>query len=182
MNDSSTDDALVRQAGRDADAFAILYRRHLQRVYSYLMSRLGNTQDAQDLTAQTFLAALKSLGAYEPRDAFSGWLLSIARHKVADHFRSSAPVVPIDDLELEGVSAQGFDDLITERLEIESVVLLLGKINPDRAEALRLHYFGALKQREIAEIMGKSEGAVKMLIARALDDIRTLLAVKETIS
>lgn len=177
--ESLPDDTLAKRSLQDADAFAILYRRHLHRVYSYSFSRLGDAQDAQDVTAQTFLAALKGLRAYEPRATFAAWLLSIAKRKTADHFRSAKSLTSIDEMELEGQSAQGFDDVIIQRLEMETVVSLLQKLNPDRAEALRLHYFGVLKLREVAELMGKSEGAVKMLVARALDDIRTLLAVKE---
>jgi RNA polymerase sigma-70 factor (ECF subfamily) len=177
--ESSTDDDLAKRSLHEVDAFATLYRRHLHRVYSYLISRVGNIQDAQDLTAQTFLAALKGIGTYEPRDMFGAWLLGIAKRKTSDHFRSSKPLVLIDDVEMTVMPEQSVDDQIIERLEIETVVCLLEKINPDRAEALRLHYFGVLKLRQVAELMGKSEGAVKMLVARALDDIRTLLAVKE---
>lgn len=191
MDESIDDDVLVRQALQDAgvfadtfaNAFAILYRRYVQRVYSYSLSRTGNVQDAQDLTAQTFLAAMKALDTYEPRGMFSAWLLAIARHKAADLFRGDRDHLVLDETgEADSILpdlTEAVDALVIERLRMEEVTALLTRLNPDRAEALRLRYFGELKLREIAQVMDKSEGAVKMLIARGLDDLRKMLAIHE---
>lgn len=185
MDEFPPDDVLARRAGRDGDAFAALYRRHLHRVYSYLMSRVGDAQDAQDLTAKTFLAALEGIDAYQPRGTFSAWLLTIARHKAADHFRHSKPLLSMDVMEeMEPLAAWSLDDMTIEadvisRLQIETVVALLDRLTPDRAEAVRLRYFGDLPFREVAVLMDKSESAVKMLVARGLDDIRNLLPIEE---
>lgn len=179
MDDTQPDDVLAEMAVHDSDAFAMLYRRYLQRVYSYLLSRVGNVQDAQDLTAQTFIAALKSLQSYEARGMFGAWIISIARYKAMDHFRTTPALVSIDDFQPLFDHSQPLDELVVERLQMEHIAALLEKLNPDRAEALRLRFFGDLKMREIAEMMEKSEGAVKMLVARALDDIRHMLERQE---
>lgn len=160
----------------------MLYRRHLHRVYSYVLSRVANVQDAEDLTAQTFTAALQGIGVYEDRGTFIAWLLSIARRKAADHFRNQTSVVVMDDMpQLEG-GAPAVDETVMEHLRIEEVALLLRKLNPERAEALRLRYLADLKIREVSDVMEKSEGAVKMLISRGLDDIRQVLNIQEEIS
>jgi RNA polymerase sigma-70 factor (ECF subfamily) len=182
MDEVFNDDVLAKQARDDPEAFATLYRRYLQRVYSYLLSRVGNIQDAQDLTTQTFLAALQGISTYEPRGMFAAWLLSIARRKVMDHFRHTPPTLALDDLDIAIQPHQFVDAVVLERLQMQEVVTLLDKINPDRAEALRLRYFGGLSFREVAIAMEKTEGAVKMLVARALEDLRHLLAVREEIS
>jgi RNA polymerase sigma-70 factor, ECF subfamily len=179
MDESTNDDVLAKQALSDVEAFAILYRHYVQRVYSYSLSRVGNPQDAQDLTAQTFLAAMQALDSYEPRGMFSAWLLGIARRKAADHYRDIQMDVPIKDVELIPEPVDAVDEAIIERLQMEEVASLLAKLNPERAEALRLRYFGELKLREIAQVMDKSEGAVKMLVARALDDLRKMLIIRE---
>jgi RNA polymerase sigma-70 factor (ECF subfamily) len=179
MDESTDDDVLAQQARHEVEAFAVLYRRHLQRVYSYALSRVGNTHDAQDLTAQTFLAAMQALASYEPRGMFSAWLLGIARRKAVDHYREAQADLPIEDVELISESVDRVDDTVIERLQMEEVAALLDKLNVDRAEALRLRYFGELKIWEIAQVMDKSEGAVKMLVPRALDDLRKMLTIRE---
>ncbi|MBC8171480.1 MAG: RNA polymerase sigma factor [Anaerolineae bacterium] len=182
MEEVLNDDVLAKQARADPEAFAILYRRYLHQVYSYLLSRVGNIQDAQDLTAQTFLATLQGLHSYEPRGMFAAWLLSIARRKSMDHFRYTPPMTALDDRDIAIQPNQFVDVVVLERLQMQEVVTLLEKINPDRAEALRLRYFGGLSFREVAIAMEKTEGAVKMLVTRALEDLRNLLAVREEIS
>src|SRR3972149_3962681 len=93
------DDTLAGQARTDAAAFAELYRRHVDHVCRFLMLHTGNVQDAQDLTAQTFIAALEQLERYQPQGRFRMWLLAIARHKAADFFRKNKIMVPLEMLE-----------------------------------------------------------------------------------
>ncbi|MGJ3240327.1 MAG: RNA polymerase sigma factor [Anaerolineae bacterium] len=182
MDETLTDDALVSRAKDDIEAFATLYRRHLHRVYSYLLSRVGNVHDAQDLTTQTFIAALRGMQTYEPRGLFIAWLLGIARYKLSDHFRDNHSIISIDDIAPLPDGINSVEDVIIKQLRIEEITTILEKLNPERAEALRLRYFADLKIREVADMVGKSEGAVKMLIARGLDDIRQVLNIQEEIS
>jgi RNA polymerase sigma-70 factor (ECF subfamily) len=182
MDETPTDDRLAKLAAQDADAFATLYRRHLQRVYSYLLSRTGNIQDAQDLTAQTFMAAMENITNYEPRGLFVGWLMSIAKRKLIDHWRCQQPIISIEAADTQTDGKQIPDDIVRERLQMQEITVVLSKLNPERAEVLTLRFFGELKIREVAAVMGKSEGAVKMLLARALDDLRNILVVQEETS
>ena len=181
MDETLTDDALASRAKEDVEAFARLYRRHLHRVYSYLHSRCGNVQDAQDLTTQTFIAALSGIQTYESRGFFTAWLFGIAKHKMNDHFRRNHPTISIDEITPPSEGMSSVEDIITRQLRIEEITLILEKLNPERAEAIRLRYFADLKIREVAEVMEKNEGAVKMLISRGLDDIRQVLDIQEEI-
>ena len=180
MFDESTDDEiLAKHAAQHVEAFAMLYRRYTNLVYSYLLSRVGNSEDAQDLTGQTFLAALEDIQTYHHRGRFVAWLLGIAHHKAADHFRQRPSWVNTEIIE-ENVDTQAQPEtLVEQRLEMETIVKALDYLGPDRAEALRLRVFGELKMAEVAAVMGKSEGAVKMLVTRALADLRHLLQSKQ---
>lgn len=182
MDGTWDDDALVAIAGHDVEAFAMLYRRHLHRVYSYLLSRVGNVHDAQDLTTQTFVAALNAIETYQPRGLFVAWLLGIARRKLSDHFRDSIPTVAIEDIDVQLANQDVLEEAVINRLQMQEVVMILARLNPERAEAIRLRYLANLKIREVAEVMEKSEGAIKMLLARGLDDIRHVLGIQEKIS
>ncbi|MEM9951165.1 MAG: sigma-70 family RNA polymerase sigma factor [Chloroflexota bacterium] len=182
MTETQSDDLLVEAALNDPDAFAILYRRYLQRVYSYLLSKVGNKQDAQNLTTQTFMAALDGIASYQPQGNFGAWLIGIARHKVADHFRKQRRIISIDDVPTLREMTMPLDEIVNQQLQLEAVIDLLNKINSDRAEAIQLRFFANLKMQEIALIMQKSEDAVKMLVSRGLDDLRQMLNLMEKTS
>src|SRR5262245_47822728 len=91
--------ALVRRAQTNAQAFGALYDRYVQRVYRYCLYRTNHLHEAEDLTAQIFLAALESLPRYRQDGHFAAWLFSIARNKVAEHHRH-APHEPLDEAQL----------------------------------------------------------------------------------
>ena len=170
---------LVRHAQRDLRAFSTLYERYATRVYRYLLFRVGNADDAQDLTSQTFLAAMENIAKYRGQSQFVAWLLGIARHKTADQFRRRKPEVEIEDVELLADANERPDELIGRQLEVEQVVQKLKVLAPDRAEALTLRLFAELEVREIAQIMGRDEAAVRMLVWRGLKDLQARLLREE---
>lgn len=165
---------LVKQAQQDLRQFNQLYERHIQRVYRYLLVRTGNVADAQDLTSQTFLAAMENLVQYKGKRPFLAWLLGIARHKVTDHYRYYPQEVTLDNAEeIPSNDKELPDTLVSHRLQIELVARKLRTIAPDRSEALTLRLFGGLGVPEIARFMGKKETAVRMLIHRGLRDLQS---------
>ena len=171
---------LVRHAQRDLRAFSPLYERYATQVYRYLLFRVGNVDDAQDLTSQTFLAAMESLPKYRGQSQFVAWLLGIARHKTVDQFRRRKPEVEIEIAENLSDSDDRPDDLIGRQLQIEQVMRKLNTLAPDRAEALTLRLFAELEVREIAQIMERDEAAVRMLVWRGLKDLQAQLTREET--
>jgi RNA polymerase sigma-70 factor (ECF subfamily) len=169
----STDDLqLARDAITNTDVFAALYRRHVTRVYRYHMAHIGNVKDAEDLTSQTFMAALENLRSYRGTGSFAAWILGIASKKRLMYFRGNRHEVPLDaalHIPSPGLST---DKEAFHRLKLESISRALKKIPPDRADAIALSYFGGLSNIEISRMLKKSEAAVKMLISRGLQDLR----------
>lgn len=170
------DNALARAAQHNPDAFAELYRRHLNRVYRYLLARLGDVHQAQDLTAQTFLSALENIASYHGNGKFVSWLMTIARNKVADQFRARHVTLPLEVLVQVAAPGPSPYQLTAARLRLEQLARIIPTLSHDRAEALTLRLFGGLSAGEAAEVMGKSETAVKMLVHRAICDIQERLA------
>lgn len=163
---------LAQRAITDIEAFAELYRRHLTRVYRYLVAHVGNTRDAEDLTSQTFLAALEGIGSFRGSGSFAAWILGIASRKRLMFYRGSKPEVPLEDAIPYPSQELPTDRAAAQRLQLESISRALKKLSPDRAEALILTYFGGLSQAEAGRVLNKSEAAVKMLISRGLQDLR----------
>lgn len=129
----SDDDALALKAQRDRTAFAALYHRHFERVFRYLLAHMGSREEAQDLTALTFMAAMESLHRYEPRGKFLAWLMAITRNKAAMHHRTRKPQVSLDSaLEIADPSPSP-EALAARRLQGEQIARRLADLPGERA-------------------------------------------------
>lgn len=165
---------LVRKAQENLSAFSELYQRHVQRIYRYVLMRTGNPHEAQDLTSQTFLAAMESLEKYRYTQPFAAWLIGIARHKVGDFYRQKQPQTWLT-LANDLPSEEAPEEQVSQQMKIALVARKLQTLAPDRAEALSLRLFGGLEVAEIARLMGKQETAVRMLVFRGLRDLQEQL-------
>lgn len=165
---------LATRARTDANAFAELYRRHLTRVYRYHMAHTGNVKEAEDLTSQTFMSALEAIHSFRNEGTFAAWILGIAMRKQAAFFRglrrAEVSLSEADDLP-DGNPRT--DQAALQRIRLDQVRCALNGISPDRADAIRLCFFGGLDYMEAARVLGKSEAAVKMLVSRGIQDLRT---------
>lgn len=172
---------LVADLKYDPEAFAVLYNRYLTPIYRYIYLRLGNKADAEDLTSEVFLRALKKIDSYRHMGySFSAWLFRIAYHLIIDHRRSRRHTAPIDDFS-ESIVADNDDPLSTllqdedyQRLKVQ--IESLPKL---QQEALALRFSGGLKNREIGKILGKREGTVKMTIHRAVSALKGVMEDEE---
>jgi len=179
QNDRSTaseDAELARRARNSPDAFSELYHRYLPGVYRYHLARTGNVQEAEDLTAQTFLSALEAIVTFRQQGSFSAWLFGIARHKLHDHYRQRKPDLPLEEVEALHSPLPMPEEVAFQRLEMGRVAQVLRLISPERAEALVLCLFGGLSLPEAAQALDKSEAAVKMLVYRGISDLQGRLA------
>lgn len=184
------DTQLVKLAHDDADAFEVLYRRHVTRVYRYCYGRLSNVADAEDLTTQVFLAALESLRRYRGRGTFSAWLLGIARNKCNDFYRTAyaepkkvstsveRPDTHDMDETLADVNAVDPEESLILEALLDCVERMIAYLSEDRMEALRLRYWGGLSMAEIGRVMRRTEAAAKMLVSRAVSDLRERCTVQ----
>lgn len=163
---------LAQRAINDIEAFAELYRRHLTRVYRYHVAHVGNAKDAEDLTSQTFIAALEGIRSFRGTGSFAAWILGIASRKRLMFYRGNKPEFPLEEALHYPSPNLPTDKAAAQRLQLDSVSRALRQLSPDRAEALILTYFGGLSYAEAGRVLKKSEAAVKMLISRGLQDLR----------
>ena len=172
------DRILIIQAKKDPCQFLALYQRHYRRVYVYHLARTGNEQDAQDLTSETFMAALNSLAAYRPEvgnsheHSFTAWLFGIAHHKLADFFDKWVPQSSLEEVGERPAGNTPPEQATVQRGDLTRLRQLLALLPEERADALSLRYFSELSLAEVAQVMGKSEAAVKMLVYRGLQELR----------
>ena len=165
---------LARHAIADINAFAELYHRHITRVYRYHIAHTGNVKDAEDLTSQTFTAALECIRSFRGTGSFAAWIMGIASKKRLMFYRKrgSRAEVPLDAALYYPSPDLPTDKAANQRLVLESISRALRQISPDRSEAIILTFFGGLSNAEAGRVLNKSEAAVKMLVSRGLQDLR----------
>lgn len=170
------DDALVLAARARPDDFGLLYERYMPRVYRYLVARTGLRDEASDLTQVAFLKAFDALPKFSPKKGtFATWLFRIARNAAADAHRKRRATVSWDGLReaLTATNGASPEAIAEKRERLDRLRRLLGGIDADKRELLALRFASDLSSREIAQVVGKSEAAVKKQLTR------TITALKE---
>jgi len=158
---------LVQATLQDPGKFGELYRIYVERIFRYLYSRVGNVQEAEDLTAQTFLAALETIEHYRENGHFAAWLFGIARNKAVDHYRRREKVDPLE----EEHQSSGENDPLTGIIRSERAEALAGLIRAlpeSERELLRLRYLAELSFDEMAHALKRNADAVKKSLYRLL--------------
>ncbi len=177
MNDATKAGIPTGAAKAESDrAFEQLYRDHLRDVYSYSYYRVGNHHDAEDLTEQAFLQAYRHFDrARRESDGrpLRPWLIRIAHNLASNYHRDRArrPQTPLESVE-PPAAKHGTEALVEGREELRSVIKHLDGLPGDRREALIMRFALGMDNREIARAMGKSDGATKVLIHRAIKQLQ----------
>ena len=173
-----------QRAGRPAQAGAgarllALYDHALPQVYGYLLARCGQRAVAEDLTAETFLAAVDAVrgvrGGPAPVPMSTGWLIGVARHKLSDHWRRQAR----EERTLRAVAAEpepGPADPWDETIDAVTARAVLGRLGPHHRAALTLRYVDDLPVPEVAAILGRTVHATEALLVRARSAFRAAYA------
>jgi RNA polymerase sigma-70 factor (ECF subfamily) len=162
------------QAG-DRDALEELYLEHFDRIYSYLHMTVGNRHDAEDLTTQTFLRMLESIGRFTVGTApFSAWLFRIAHNLAMDHFRGRRRWQPEEEVpEPPGAVESSAEDAAIRMLSSESMFDLIEELSDEQRQVLILKFVFDFSNAEAATVLEKTEGAVKSLQHRALASLQS---------
>jgi RNA polymerase sigma-70 factor (ECF subfamily) len=170
------DAPLVRAAQADPQAFSALYRRHYATIVGYLHRRVGDAHLAEDLAADTFIAALGSIDRYRPTGApFRAWLLRIATNLANNHLRRAARRRRRLSYVERWREEHGPDP---EAHELARAALL--RLSPDHQAVLCLHHVEGLGVEAVAEVLGCRVGTVKSRLARAREAFRTQLQRRST--
>jgi RNA polymerase sigma-70 factor (ECF subfamily) len=166
------DRLLVEAAKKDPSRFAELYELNFARVYGYIARRVGDRDTAQDLTSDVFHKALASIHTFEWRGVpFAGWLLRIASNMIVDRSKRGGKEVTGQDL--PDLPDLGKRPRLEEADESARLFGLVDQLPKDQRRVIAMRFAEEKSIREIAQALGRTEGAIKQLQFRALQNLRT---------
>ena len=161
---------------RDQQTWAVVYEEYFPKIYRYIVLRVGNRTEAEDLTERVFLKALESIPSFRWRGVpLSAWLFRIAHNQVVDYHRTnkSRRHLPLDEAL---VSADADPEAEAERkADIQKLIPAINRLTRAQRDVIELRFAGELSTAEVAKRLGKSEGAVKALQHSALAALRRTL-------
>ncbi len=167
---------LIARAKVDPEAFGLLYQKYVRRIYNYVYQFTRNREDAEDLTSRTFFQALRGISVYSDRGLpFQAWLFRIAHNLVVNWYRDQSrhPVIGLDHVEDEMRSEDGNPQSdLAQSEERKKLMQIISGLSEDRKTLLILKFVEKMSNAEIARVLGRSEGAIKVLYHRTLLSLR----------
>ncbi len=168
---------LVRRAQHhDEAALTQLYEENFDRIYRYIVLKIREKTEAEDMTQQVFISALKSISSFKWKGVpFSAWLFRIAHNLIVDYYRkkSKQATVQLDESLVRSNSDPRIE--VEQKLDIEQLVSATKRLTKAQQEVISLRFAGELSIAQVAKVMGKSEGAVKALQHSAIVALRKAL-------
>jgi RNA polymerase sigma-70 factor (ECF subfamily) len=175
LNNLTESQVLALATQGDMEAFSELYTRNITKIYNYIFYRTGNPHEAEDLTARVFHRAMAHIQHYKDTGVpFSAWLYRIAHNLVANWHRDNTrkQEVALEDHEFFIHAAEQPESTIVSRQEIELLLRGIRRLTAERQQLIILKFVEKMSNVDIAQIMGRSEGAIKSLYHRTLVSLR----------
>ena len=171
---------VLRAIKRDAAAFGLLYESHLDRIYRYVFYRVGTTGEAEDMTEIVFLKAWEAIDRYQPRGVpFIAWLYRLAHNLVVDSYRSRRPSIALEDIKETEEPGANVLDQVEQQIDADEVRTAVRTLSPEHQQMIVLRFVEGLSHAEVAQITGKSEGAMRVVQYRALQALAKMLRADE---
>lgn len=167
---------VMRAVERDATAFAELYDRHVIRIYRHVYYLVNDPTTAEDLTAQTFLKAWEAIDRYKERGApIVAWLLRISHNLTVSFLRSKRDHSELDEGFMDHKSRNSPEEALEQSADEKSMREAVLKLREEQRQVIMLRFVEEMDYREVADIIGKSVPAVRVIQHRALGNLRKLM-------
>lgn len=160
----------------DGDAFGRLYDMHVDRVYRHIYYRVSNKADAEDLTQQVFMKAWQAIGRYKKTTSlFLAWLIRISHNLVIDFYRSKKSEAHIDFNIVATKTKTDPAHLAEVQFSQQEIRQAINRLNGDQQQVILMRFIEDFSYTEIAAALGKSEGAIRVILHRGLAKLKTIL-------
>lgn len=168
---------------KDEKAFAKIYDLYVEKIYRFIFFKVSNAQEAEDLTSEVFLKAWQYIKEGKKIKTINAFLYTIARNKIIDHYRknSRTNLLDLDNNEVKEVIGKSFDlaKKIDNEIGLNNITKFLDQLKAEYKEAILLKYVDDYSTDEIAEILSKNKGNVRVLLHRALEALKEIMGEAE---
>ncbi|MDE3231300.1 MAG: sigma-70 family RNA polymerase sigma factor [Chloroflexota bacterium] len=177
--------ALVSRASlRDHDAFGQLYQLYFDRIYRYVRLKVGNAPEAEDITSVVFFNAWRTIHNFAPQreSSFAAWLFRLAHNAVIDRYRSARADVSLNSGERRlamHLMLPGPETQVERKLAVIELAAALKLLTEEQREVVQLRFVEGLSAREVGDILGKQEGAVRGMQFRAISALRRAMTRRD---
>jgi len=176
--ETKAEDTLLieRAINRDPDAFGRLYDMYVDRVYRHIYYRVGNVADAEDLTQQVFLKAWQAIDRYKrTASPFLAWLMTISHNLVVDFYRTKKDKTYLDAEITADDSASSPERIAEAHFQQQQLRRAILQLRSNEQQVIMMRFIEGFQYAEIAALLGKSEGATRVILHRALVALRCIL-------
>ncbi|HYC79735.1 MAG TPA: RNA polymerase sigma factor [Candidatus Binatia bacterium] len=181
MTEQELNKAFEKAQKLDREAFGLIYDHFSEKLYKFIYFRVGHKELAEDLLSDTFVKAWTKIDSVSSTKAFTSWLYQIAKNNIIDYYRVKKVTVDLEEVvDVLEDAASPIDDA-NLMIEQQVVLELLEHLPEEQQQIIRYKFFEELENIEIAQIMGKSEGAVRVIQHRAIAKLKELLNKKRRV-
>jgi RNA polymerase sigma-70 factor (ECF subfamily) len=160
--------------GEDA-AFAEIYNLFFKKIYRFIFFRVGHKEVAEDLAEEVFLKAFSKISSVNEGNAFEGWVYQIARNLVIDYYRQKKSIVALEEIENTLEYETNVIDVVNLHEQQKIFLKLLKELGAEQQVVIKLKFFEELENSEIADLLGKNEGAIRVIQHRAIIKLQELI-------
>ncbi|HVY67924.1 MAG TPA: sigma-70 family RNA polymerase sigma factor [Patescibacteria group bacterium] len=168
-------DLFRRAQGGDQAAFGEIYTLLFGKVYRFIFYRVGHKELAEDLAEEVFLKAFTKISSVSEQKAFLGWLYQIARNQVIDYYREKKITIALDEIENTLEYEANLIDVVNLSQQQKILLKIIKELAPEQQIVLKLKFFEELDNEEIAEMLHKSQGAIRVIQHRAITKLQELI-------
>ena len=179
MTEEQLKQILRKAQDGETEAFGLIYDHFSERIYRFIYFRVGHKEIAEDVMSDTFVKAWQKINQINSPEALSGWLYQIARNNIIDYYRLKKETVALEEVidRLEDIVNPV--DTANASLQQKRILDNLSLLTDEQQQVIKYRFFEDLSNEEIAYVMGKSEGAIRVIQHRAIARLKELLNNKK---
>ena len=180
MTDEELKRILKQAQTGDSEAFGLIYDHFFEKIYRFIYFRVGHKEIAEDVLSDTFVKSWQKINQINSPEALSGWLYQIARNNIIDYYRLKKETISLDDVSETLLLEDAVNpvDSVNATLQQKRILDVLDQLSLEQQQVIKYRFFEDLSNQEIAYVMGKNEGAIRVLQHRAIIKLKELLSKK----
>ncbi len=175
MTDQELENLLQKAQSGDREAFGFIFDEFSSKIYKFVYFRVGHKEVSEDILADTFVKAWIKISQVNSPKALSSWLYQVAKNNIIDYYRVKKETVALEDVASILEDPYNAIEQVNLNIEQQKIIELLRSLPHEQALVIQYRFFEDLDNAEIAELMGKSEGAIRVIQHRAISNLKQML-------